>query len=350
MDLRLPAAVVSLSLVLLAACDDGGGSSSQSDADAGTTEVAAEDIAPQPSPGCDATPAVALGEAEITTTSSGAERWYYRNVPKGYDGTEPTPVVFDFHGYLEGAVIHIIHSELRQLGDKEGFITITPHGKGPVPRWRTDLDSVDMTFIGDLLDEVNETLCVDQRRVYSTGLSNGAFLSSAMACVYSDRIAAVAPVAGIRDIEDCEPARPVPVVAFHGTADQFVLYEGGYGSSAINLPNPDGSPRTRKQIKRARERNLDEGPSIPEISADWAERNGCEPEPIEEQIERDVTFITFDCPPGAEVELYAVDGGGHSWPGSEFSVLIEPAVGHTTFSISANEVMWEFFEQHPLPE
>ena len=90
------------------------------------------------------------------------------------------------------------------------------------------------------------------------------------------------------------------------------------------------------------------GPSIPEITTAWAKRNGCEPEPKEARVADDVTLVSYSCPLHAETELYRIKDGGHSWPGSEFSKGIESVVGHTTFSISANDVMWQFFVDHPL--
>jgi polyhydroxybutyrate depolymerase len=299
---------------------------------------------PAPSPGCDAATVVAPGEEKVTTTSGGAERWYFRHVPPGYDGSAPVPVVLDLHGYSEGAEVHKLHSKLGALGDTEGFVTVTPHGLGPVARWDTGLDSPDVAFIGDLLDEVEETLCVDQRRVFVTGLSNGAFMTSAVACAYADRVAAAAPVAGVRDIEGCDPARRVPVVVFHGTADQFVSFDGGLGPAVASLPNPDGSPREPSQSAPA-----PAGPSIPDITAAWAERNDCKAKPKEREIASDVTLVSYRCPGNADVDFYRIEGGGHTWPGSEFSDSIDFIVGPTTFSISANDVMWEFFEQHPLP-
>jgi polyhydroxybutyrate depolymerase len=256
------------------------------------------------------------------------------------------PLVLDIHGYAEGAAIHARMSELGALGDTKGFVTITPHGLGAIPRWGTALDGADVTFVGELLDEVGRDLCVDERRVYVTGLSNGAFMTSALACKYADRIAAAAPVAGIREIEGCDPSRPVPVVAFHGTEDGFVSYDGGLGEDALDLPAPDGSGRTLRDLG-AGEAEEASGPSVPEIVAGWAERNGCEGEPEERPVADDVTLIAHPCPV-APVRLYRVTGGGHSWPGSEFSRQIENVVGTTTFSISANDVMWEFFSAHPL--
>jgi polyhydroxybutyrate depolymerase len=156
-------------------------------------------------------------------------------------------------------------------------------------------------------------------------------------------------VAGITDPDGCEFERPVPVIAFHGTADTFVAFDGGLGSSVDDLPSPDGSGTLGDDatVEDAAE-EADVGPSIPEVAAAWAERNGCETTPEEEAVSGEVTAQVFPCPTGAETELYVVDGGGHTWPGSDFDDSISAIVGHVTHEISANELMWAFFQQHPL--
>jgi polyhydroxybutyrate depolymerase len=301
------------------------------------------------SAGCGATPAVAAGETEESVDSDGTTYTYIRHVPPAYDGTTPLPVVVDFHGYAEGASIHTRQTMLGAKGDAEGFVTISPQGQGAIPRWDTDLDGPDIAFVGQLLDEIESTLCVDTNRIFATGLSNGAFMTSAVACAYADRIAAVAPVAGIRDIKGCDPARPVPVVAFHGTADTFVTFDGGLGSSALDLPAPDGSGRTLGDLAAE---NPDapelKSASIPSIVRSWAKRNDCAKRPTRVQIGADVTRVRYRCPERATVELYRVEGGGHSWPGSAFSKSIAAVVGATTDTIVASDVIWTFFERHPL--
>jgi polyhydroxybutyrate depolymerase len=221
-------------------------------------------------------------------------------------------------------------------------------GTGLDSYWDTafdgEIDSVDIRFVGDLLDEVERTLCIDERRVFATGYSNGAFLASAIACVYADRFAAVAPVAGIRDHQGCDPSRAVPMVVFHGTADEWVAFDGGLGPDALALP-PDSSGRTIGEQTGIEA----EGPSIPTIVAAWATRNECREQPSERDVAPDVTLVSYACPANADIDFYRIDGGGHTWPGSEFSKQIEAVVGPTTFSISASEVMWEFFESHPRP-
>jgi polyhydroxybutyrate depolymerase len=323
-------------LLVLASCSSGSDSKGAAPSTTTTTAVPAKASA-----GCDAAK-VDPGETKVTTTSGGVERWYLRHVPAK---SGPLPVIVDFHGYSEGADIHAKLSALGPFGDEQGFVTITPQGTGDPIRWDTGLDSADMHFVGDLLDEVERTLCVDTNRVYAAGLSNGAFMTSSVACAMADRFAAVAPVAGIRDPEGCAPARKIPILAIHGTADTFVAYDGGLGEGALNLPAPDGSGRTLRDIGAA---DQPKGPSIPEIAAAWAKRDGCKTEPTTVALTDDVDRLTYPCPTGMQVELYRVDEGGHSWPGSPLGPAIEKVVGKTTTTISANAVLWSFFQDHPL--
>src|SRR5205814_3358644 len=117
--------------------------------------------------------------------------------------------------------------------------------------WDISLTGTDLQFVRNLLDELDRTLCVDDRRIYATGYSNGAFLSSAIACVLADRVAAIAPVAGVLSLPGCAPSRPIPVIAFHGTADPIVTYDGTVGKGLGNIPAPDGSGRTLGAVSSA---------------------------------------------------------------------------------------------------
>lgn len=345
----------------LPGCSDDGPSDDAAGDDPAATDGTGTDpvaVAAAPSSGC-ASPAEVAAEAgpdgheRVILASGGQERWYLRRLPPAHDASSPVPVVLDLHGYSEGAEVHVVMSDLGTFGDTAGFVTITPQGQGPVPRWDVDLDGADVAFVGDLLDEVEATLCVDTNRVYVTGLSNGAFLTSAVACRYAARVAAVAPVAGVRDIDGCDPDRPVPVVAFHGTDDEFVTFDGSLGEAVADLPAPDGSGRTLGDLQEEGDPGLDADagpppPTVPEIVAAWADRNGCQGDPASEPVADDVTVERYDCPAGASTELVRIEGGGHSWPGSELSAAVADIVGHTTMSISANEVMWAFFQGHPL--
>jgi polyhydroxybutyrate depolymerase len=339
MSLRAVAAVLAPLVVgsLLTGCSSG---ADRTAAPTPTTAVPA-----RASAGCTAEVPVGSGEEKVTLTAAGRSGWYFRHVPASYRPARPMPVVVDLHGYSESAEIHLRMSELGAFGDKAGFVTITPQVDDPVPMWNTDLRGADLAWIGALLDEVEGTVCVDRNRVHVAGMSMGAFMTSAVACRYADRVASVAPVAGIRDIDGCRPSRPVPVVAFHGTDDGFVAWEGGYGKQVASLPRPDGSGPIGSGPTAT---TGPEPPSIQEITAAWAERNGCRATPSAHRVADDVVELRFPCPAHREVELYRIDGGGHAWPGSEFSASVARFVGKTTMSISADEVMWRFFQQHPL--
>lgn len=311
----------------------------------GAAPALAEARPAKPSAGCKA-PQVAPGEQQVDTTSGGAPRSYLRRVPPSYDGRKPVPVVVDLHGYLEGARVHATNTMLGPFGDQHGFVTITPQGSGDVaPGWDVELDSPDVRFIGDLLDEIGRTLCVDGRRVYVTGFSNGAFLASTLACVDADRIAAIATVSGLLDPPGCKPARPVPIVAFQGTGDEFVSFTGGLGPRAQVASANDGTGRLLGETSGGKA--VARSAPTEKVAAVWAKRNKCTGKPKQTQVAPDVTAVRYRCPKRADVDLYRIEGGGHTWPGSEFSRAIEAAVGPTTFSINADEVIWSFFEAHP---
>jgi polyhydroxybutyrate depolymerase len=349
---RAVLAAACIAVGLLSACSSSG-SGNAAPAAAPSSPVSASPsgsakpavVAARPSAGCSAA-AARPGQVTLPFAAAGDTGTYIRHVPPSYDGRQPLPLVLDLHGYSEAASIHVLISALGPYGDAHHFITLTPQANGPVPLWDTDLKGKDVAFLGALLDRAEQTLCIDEARVFVTGYSNGAFMTSAMACAFSSRIAAAAPVAGIQEISGCAFSRPVPVVAFHGTADPFVPFNGGIGAAALKLPAPDGSGKTLGQLGAASQKP---GPSIPDATTAWAKRNGCRPNPTDKTVASDVTLISYACPADATVELYRVTGGGHAWPGSTVDRSISKIVGRVTFSISANDIMWAFFVAHPLP-
>ena len=360
------ACALALSTALgLAACSSDGSSPGSASTSTSTSKSSKSTSDPKSVPaakskGCDGA-AAAAGHTKQTMSSGGEARWYYRDVPATQATGKPMPVVFDFHGYSEGADVHLQMSGMSKFGDEKGFVTITPQGTGAVVRWENTIGSKDEKFFGEMLDQVESQLCVDTNRVYVTGLSNGAFMTSAIACQFSDRVAAVAPVAGVRNIDGCSAKRAVPIVAFHGTADGYVAYDGGLGEKGLDLPAPDGSGKKLRDTLTPAQLKAGGGDSIPNIMGAWAKRNGCQTKakganvPLnvytvtEGAIASDVTKLTFTCPAGHDTVLYRVTGGGHTWPGSAFSQAIESVVGHTTMNINADQIMWDFFQAHPLP-
>jgi polyhydroxybutyrate depolymerase len=331
-------AVVALLLVACGDSDDEGGGGAP---EGTTTETTA---AARPSPGCDAPPADPVREEQRTLPVAGGERRFLLTIPEA-PPDEPLPLVLDIHGLAEGAEVHAGMTQFSALAEEEGFVVVFPHGTGAPVRWDTTPDpeaNDDLTYLAAVLDAVVEEACVDESRVYATGLSMGAMMSSTLACTMADRIVAIGPVAGIEDPEGCDPGRPVPVLAMHGTADPILLFNGGVGDALGSALQGRTGPSTTLPPA-----DLD-GPGYPANAKAWAERNGCEPQPDDEAVSDEVTRRVYRCPDGAAVEFVVVEGGGHSWPSSEFSKSIGGIVGPTTFDIDATEEVWRFFERFRL--
>jgi polyhydroxybutyrate depolymerase len=218
------------------------------------------------------------------------------------------------------------------VADREGLIAVYPSGlDGSGPRhWRADDRaevSRDVTFISDLIDTLALAYNIDPARIYANGLSNGGGMSFVLSCTLSDRIAAVGLVgaAHFLPISWCTDRRPVPMIAFHGTADRFTAYNGGTSWVAPNHLFPN----------------------IPRFTADWAQKNQCGPGPVESTVADDVTRLEYThCADDADVVLYTIRDGGHTWPGG--GPMPEWFAGPTSTAIDATNQMWEFFKQHPL--
>lgn len=340
---------------LLASCSNDGDTTATSDdrtasnettaapADTSTSTVEASGTGEAvPSAGCGTDAHPAISAEKVTMEVAGEERYYLLTVPKGTDDT-PAPVVFDFHGLMEGAEIAAKASMLPELGADEGFITVVPNGRGNPVSWDVTPDPAknpDMAFVADMLDTLEAEQCVDVSRVYATGLSNGAVMTSGVACAYPDRFAAVAPVAGVAAACDATE-RPVPMLAFHGTADPILLFNGGVG----DLGGLIGGTADASKVPDA---DL-EGEGYPAAVAEWAARNGCEDSFTDDQVEDDVIRRTYDCPDDADVIFDIIEGGGHTWPGSEFNAQLGDIMGPTTMNLDGSAAMWEFFSQFQLP-
>ncbi|WP_280250037.1 alpha/beta hydrolase family esterase [Nocardia abscessus] len=308
--------------------------------------ASAQAPAPVAAAGCEA-PVPTPGTSTLHFAAAGKTGSYIREVPPGAD--RPLPLVLNLHGYLEPAVIAHVGTGLGEFGYSHGFLTITPQlDEAGFPRWDFGEGSADVGYLSELITHVESTVCVDPLRIYVAGLSMGAFTTSSMACQLSHRVAAIAAVSGLRDFAWCNPTRRVPVVAFHGTADPIVAYTGGAGPNVRLLPSRDGSGSAGQQRQDGSARN---GPGLQSISdnaAAWARRNGCESEPTQQQLTSDVTVYNYSCPADASVQLYSIIGGGHLWPGTTSSLYPAPLVGANTTSISANQIIWDFFLAHPL--
>lgn len=294
---------------------------------------------PSPAPTPPPVPPSSQGETRTgSLVHAGAARTYRLYVPATLEPSGASLVVA-LHGGGGNAANLERTVGLNALAERDGFLVVYPNGSGRLDdvllTWNAgnccghalDQGVDDVGFLRALVEKLQAEFPVDPRRIYATGMSNGGMMSYRLACEAADLFAAVAPVAGALNVEDCEPSEPVSLLAIHGTADQHVLFEGGE-------PAVKADPHAR----------LDR--SVHYAVTFWAARDGCDLEPATSRSGSVLHSAYPDCTPGLAVELLAIEGGGHAWPGAApFSRQgDEPYPG-----LDASLAMWEFFSAHPKP-
>ncbi len=280
----------------------------------------------------------ALTPGDLTRTVQGRD--YLIHVPKNYTGKKPVPVVLVYHGGGGNPQVTVRFTGMNTKADEAGFLVVYPSGSGrfkTLLTWnggnccgyamKNNID--DVAYTKALLDDLASVANIDPKRIYATGMSNGAIMTYKLASELSDRIAAIAPVGGPMGTETCHPKRPVPVIHFHGTDDAFAPFKGGKGRSGTEFYSVEHS-----------------------IQA-WVKANGCPAKPkvveLPDRTEDGCMVVKKIYGPGkngAEVVLVEIRGGGHTWPGQPPRIQF---LGTTTRDISANDMMWEFFQRHPMP-
>jgi polyhydroxybutyrate depolymerase len=265
----------------------------------------------QTSPSCSL--AAAAGVSEQTLSSGGRQRSYRLFVPPAYDGRTPLPLVLDLHGSGGTAAEQAATSRFEALAAQEGFLVASLQAGAEGNRWNvpvTDDRPDDVAYVSDVIDHVAQRACTDRTRVYATGFSGGARMSSLLGCRLSARIAAIAPMAGLRWPGECD-GRTVPVLTLHGLADPQNTYDG-----------------------HVAERGAEWLESVPEALASWARHNGCNADAVLEDPPGPLSTLRYEgCDGGAEVRLIRIDGLRHEWAREE---------------IDATRTMWEFFRSRSL--
>ncbi len=222
-------------------------------------------------------------------------RSYIAHVPASYDAGVPMPVVLNLHGLMSAAWQQVLFSGMNPTADRAGFIAVYPDGLGS--SWNagvccgssalTGVD--DVGFLRAAVEDLAAKLCIDRRRIYATGMSNGGYMSHRLGCEAADLFAAIAPVAGAMGITGCTPARPVPVIAFHGVQDGLVSYADG-----------------RAAIEQ------------------WAALDGCPGDPVRTDHGGSYCETWSGCSAGTEVTLCTLDPMGHCWPGGSETLCLGP--------------------------
>ena len=266
-------------------------------------------------------PAPVSGEGQtITATldSGGVTRGYRIRVPPSGSHAGPAPLVMNFHGLTSSAGEQEALTGMSAAADARGVFVVYPDGIDH--HWNvTAYDSdADIRFVNDILDAVAVNYDIDPSRVYATGISNGGGMTNRVACSLSNRFAAIATVAGAYNgWRTCSPARPIPVLAFHGLDDSVAPYAG------VGLGNVL--------------------PPVREWAAAWAVRNGCNSTPSTLLQTPTMTVELWSGCTGGEVTLYSLDNHGHSWPGSSYFPV------QTSQEVNATDVTLTFFLQKRLP-
>jgi polyhydroxybutyrate depolymerase len=270
------------------------------------------------------------GASARTFAFAGTSRSYVVYTPK-FKPTKPA-LVLVLHGFRgDGASFERrTNRTFDRIADREGFIVVYPDALGGQWNaghpWET-VTNDDVGFLSALIETLVAEFAVDPKRIYVTGFSNGASMSYRLACERQDRIAAVAPVAGglaVRLMPNCAATahRPIPLITMHGTADPISPFNDG-----------------------ELEGNL----------AYWVGRNGCTmPATISRLPDADTSDGTRTrvetyrpCKDRADVVLYALEGGGHHWPGGDEPWRYDR--GNETRDFDAGIVIWDFFKNHPIP-
>jgi polyhydroxybutyrate depolymerase len=250
----------------------------------------------------------------------GLWRTYRLFLPTGFNAATPAPLVLNFHGYGSNALEQEFYSGFDQVADTAGVVVAYPNGIGAAFEPFHTVD--DVGFVDALIARLHDQYNVNLNRVYSTGLSNGGFMTFVLVCELAHRFAAVADVAGSMQINGpalCEPSETLPTLHIHGTADNVVPYNGN--GNFISVTN---------------------------LMTFWAQRNGCSTTPTVTALPNvapaDGTTTDVleygNCQDAHRVVLYRVNGGGHTWPGASF------AIGVTSQDFKASVVIWQFFRQY----
>ncbi len=248
-------------------------------------------------------------------TFEGIVRTYKVHIPPDYTPDSLYPMIFNLHGYGSNAIEQQLYTGFDFVADTAGIIMVYPDGVNQSWNVYSTTGVNDVGFLSPLIDTMSAGFSIDQSRVYSTGMSMGGFMSYRLACQLENRIAAIASVAGVLVFDPCTPARPVPVMQMHGTADAIVPYY-----------------------------------TVASTIEHWVNYNNCPATPVITDLpDTDTTdqcTVTVSyyglCDDSTEVILYTINGGEHTWPGA--TILI----GVTNYDIDGSTEIWNFFKKYSL--
>jgi len=273
------------------------------------------------------------GDVRGELSFGGLQRTYLVHAPAGVD--QPAGLVINLHGAGMDGAAQAASTNYGAAADALGFVVAYPDGidqswadgRGASTPDRQGVD--DVGFLTALTDRLVRDYGIPPGRVFATGMSAGGFMANRLACDRADVIAAIAPVSGtLGSGVACNPSRPVSVLAFHGTADPVVPFNGG---GMVGRGGPSDIV------------------AAPALSARWRGIDRCSPDPVEDLLPNsgDGTSVrrlsAVGCADGTDVVLLQIDGGGHTWPTGTFTL---PGAGLTTTATNASLASAQFFAAH----
>jgi polyhydroxybutyrate depolymerase len=251
---------------------------------------------------------LAWAKGQSTTVElehGGVKRSYVAYVGKDVDASARVPLLVNIHGLNNSPALQAAFSQMNPQADKRNLIVVYPQGIqasfnagtccGPAQQQGVD----DLGFMRAVVDDAKSKACVDRKRVYAAGFSNGGFMVNTLACAASDVFAAVAAVGGANGALSCEPGRAVPFFGLNAPPDTIVDFNGGH-----------------------------------ENTLDWVTRNGCNETPERTEYSPSYCELYSGCTDDVQVEFCTWVNGFHYWPSSP---------------LAASDLIWEFFDRFTLP-
>ena len=311
--MRLICAIILL--FIISSCGGGGSSPDNSSNDTNTDENSTQPCSPyQSGIGAGSTFTCLIEHDNII-------RQFYIYVGSTY--TSNSSILFSLHGYTSRGLWNMNYTGFQSIADQEGFIVIYPQGTllpstgqthWNVGGWTTGSTTDDVGFINEIIEFIDDEYSIDQSRIYSTGMSNGGYMSYKLACDLSSKIAAVVSVTGSmtpETFDSCSPTHATSIAQIHGLQDSVVNYYGSLWSKPIE-----------------------------EVIDFWMSFNNCSETP--ETIEINgingggIHNIYSNCDNQTSVELFLMTNMGHDWPNFD------------NHDIQASTTVWDFLSKYNI--
>lgn len=249
---------------------------------------------------------------------------------------DKAPVIISLHGRLGTAARQMTFADFKPIADRDKVIIVCPQG---IERsWNdgrgTPANSRgvnDVKFIDELITYIIGTYHADPSRIYVTGMSNGGFMTSRLACELNKRIAAVAVVAASMDQDmGYQPTQPMPVMYIQGTKDPVVPFTGG------QMKGAGGNIYSHEDVLKK-----------------WAEIDKCDSKPVVTNLPAlvndgtSVQKVEYWGANGIKVVGFTIIDGGHTWPGGT-QYLPKFMIGPLSKNLNACDEIWKFFKENKL--